>query len=712
MIGESLGPYRIVSKVGEGGMGVVYRARDEVLRRDVAIKVLSSRTVAEKSAKEFLLEEARAASALSHPNICTIHQVGEIRGEPYIVMELIEGKPLSELIAKGGLPVESVLRYGVQVASALGHSHGRNIVHRDLKSSNVMVTTEGLIKVLDFGLARHLRSDLFEEPAGTIDSLGTSGETLVESTGGLTGTIPYMPPEVLHGEQADHRGDIWALGVVLYEAASGQLPFRGRTAFETSSAILHELVPPLPSWIPGGLWAVVQRCLAKEPQQRYQRASEVQAALEAVQSASAVAAGASSEQKGPLTIVHRGVRQLVPKDGDVLLLVGTMKGAFLLRARAERSNWEPTGPYFHGQAIYSMAYDARAGRRRLWASTCSFWGTFLRSSDDFGKTWTNPQEANVKFPQDCGMSLRNIWQICLGRESEPDTMYCGVEPAALFESHDAGETWSLVRGLFDHPHRPRWVPGNGGLCLHTVLPDPTNSERMYIAISAGGVYRTEDRGSSWVARNRGIRVSFQPDKYPEFGQCVHKIVLHPERPERLFLQHHWGLYRSDDHGDSWQNISNGVPSDFGFAMLVHPRDPESVYIVPIESDEFRCTPDGKLRVYRTRNAGNSWEPLSRGLPQKGAYETVLRDAMSTDALDPAGIYFGTRSGELFGSVDEGKSWKMILSGLPPVVCVKAVVVGEARAARGRERGQEPRREPASKQAKRKTSRNKWKRGKR
>lgn len=712
MIGESLGPYRIVSKVGEGGMGVVYRARDEVLQRDVAIKVLSSRTVAEKSAREFLLEEARAASALSHPNICTIHQVGEIRGELYIVMELIEGKPLSELIAKGGLAVESVLRYGVQVASALAHSHGRNIVHRDLKSSNVMVTTEGLIKVLDFGLARRLRSDLFEESAGTIDSVGTSGETLVESTGGLTGTIPYMPPEVLHGEQADHRGDIWALGVVLYEAASGQLPFHGRTAFETSSAILHELVPPLPAWVPGGLWAIVQRCLSKEPQQRYQRASEVQAALEAVQSASAVVAGASSEQKGPLTIVHRGVRQLVTKDGDVLLLVGTMKGAFLLRARTERSNWEATGPYFHGQAIYSMAYDARAGRRRLWASTCSFWGTFLRSSDDFGKTWTNPQEANVKFPQDCGMSLKNIWQICLGRESEPDTMYCGVEPAALFESHDAGETWSLVRGLFDHPHRPRWVPGNGGLCLHTVLLDPADSERMYIAISAGGVYRTEDRGSSWVARNRGIRVSYQPDKYPEFGQCVHKIVLHPARPERLFLQHHWGLYRSDDHGDCWQNISNGVPSDFGFAMLMHPRDPESVYIVPIESDEFRCTPDGKLRVYRTRNAGNSWEPLSRGLPQKGAYETVLRDAMTTDALDPAGIYFGTRSGELFGSIDEGKNWKMILSGLPPVVCVKAVVVGEARAARSRERGQEPRNGSSSMRAKRKTSRNKSKRGKR
>jgi serine/threonine protein kinase len=272
MLGELLGHYRIVSKVGEGGMGVVYRARDEVLHRDIAIKVLSSRTVAEKSAKEFLLEEARAASALSHPNICTIHQVGEAAGELYIVMELIEGEPLSRLIAKGSLPVESVLHYGVQVARALGHSHGRNIVHRDLKSSNVMVTEEGLVKVLDFGLARRLRSGMFDQSARTLDSLGTGSETLVESTGGLTGTLPYMSPEVLHGEEADHRSDLWALGVVLYEAASGQLPFRGRTAFETSSAILRELPEPLPSWIPGGLAAIVQRCLAKEPQQRYQRA--------------------------------------------------------------------------------------------------------------------------------------------------------------------------------------------------------------------------------------------------------------------------------------------------------------------------------------------------------------------------------------------------------------------------------------------------------
>ena len=678
-VGETLGNYRVVSKLGEGGMGVVYRARDEILERDVAIKFMSSRVTADPSAKEKLLNEARAASALGHPNICTIYQVGEANGEMYIVMELIEGEPLSALIAKDGLPVESVLRCGVQIAGALAHSHGRNIVHRDLKSANVIITPDGLAKVLDFGLARRVRREVLEETLRTMDAAESVGGVTVESTGGLAGTLPYMPPEVLRGQEGDHRGDIWALGVVLYEAASGKLPFRGQTAIETSAAILREIPQPLPSWIPPGIWAVVQKCLAKEPQLRYQRASEVQAALEAIQSASSVVTGgAASIPSGPLTTVVRGIRRVGVKDGDVLLLVGTMKGAFLLRSNARRTHWDVIGPAFHGQAVYTMAYDARDSGHRLWASTSTFWGTLLRSSDDYGKTWTNPQQANIRFPEDCGTSLKNIWQVCLGPEREPLTMYCGVEPAALFASHDGGETWGLVRGLFDHPHRPRWQPGNGGLCLHTILLDPEDERRMYTAISAGGVYRTDDGGATWAAKNRGIRVAYQPDKYPEFGQCVHKMVLHPARPERIFLQHHWGLYRSDDRGDCWKSVSNGVPSDFGFAMMMHPRDPDCVYVIPIESDEFRCTPDGRVRVYRTRNAGQSWEPLARGLPQKEAYKTVLRDGMDNDGLDPLGIYFGTRSGEVFGSVDEGKTWKTILTGLPPIVCVKSIVVGEPR----------------------------------
>jgi hypothetical protein len=194
---------------------------------------------------------------------------------------------------------------------------------------------------------------------------------------------------------------------------------------------------------------------------------------------------------------------------------------------------------------------------------------------------------------------------------------------------------------------------------------------MYVAISAGGVYRTTDAGRTWTAQNRGIRVTFMPSKYPEFGQCVHKIVMHPARPERLFLQNHWGLYRSDDSSENWTDMGNGVPSDFGFAMVVHPRNPDCVYIVPVESDQFRCACDGRLRVYRTRNGGASWEPLARGLPQKQAYETVLRDALTADSLDPAGIYLGTRSGQLFGSCDEGKTWNKILDGLPAIVCVRS-----------------------------------------
>jgi photosystem II stability/assembly factor-like uncharacterized protein len=375
-------------------------------------------------------------------------------------------------------------------------------------------------------------------------------------------------------------------------------------------------------------------------------------------------------------------RNVQVKDGDVLVLVGTMKGAFLLRSGGARKRWEVGGPWFPGHSVYAMAYDDRSGKPRLWASTNSMhWGGVLRSSRDFGRTWTNPEAANVKFPAETGVSLQQIWKIRPGRRSEPDTLYCGVEPAALFESKDGGETWSLNRGLFDHPHRQRWQPGGGGLCLHTILPDAGDPKRMFVAISTGGVYRTDDGGQSWQARNQGVRVQFMPDKYPEFGQCVHKVVAHPSRPERLFLQNHWGLYRSENGGDSWQDIARNVPSDFGFAMAMHPHDSETVYIVPIESDEFRCTPEGKLRVYRTRNAGGSWEPLTRGLPQKEALECVLRDAMSVDTCNPAGVYFGTRSGVVYGSPDGGTTWTKLIGGLPPVVSVEAAVVGEPRSPR-------------------------------
>jgi len=365
-------------------------------------------------------------------------------------------------------------------------------------------------------------------------------------------------------------------------------------------------------------------------------------------------------------------RQLRVRDGDALVLVGTMKGAFLLRSDRSRRSWEMGGPHFPGQPVYALGWDGRGGRRRLWAGAESpFYGASLQRSDDFGRSWSEV-ESPVKFPEDAGASLKRIWQIQPGRDSEPDVLYCGVEPAALFESRDAGASWSLVRGLWDHPHRPRWNPGAGGLCLHTVLPDPTRPERMLVAISAAGVYRTEDGGRSWSTSHAGVRAQFLPDPHPEFGQCVHKIARHPDRPDRMYLQNHWGLYRSDDGGASWLDVANGVPSDFGFCAAVHPGDPDTAWVVPLESDMYRCTPQGKLRVYKTKNAGKSWRAQTRGLPQENALETVLRDAMSTDTADPVGVYFGTRSGKVYASRDAGESWKAIAEGLPPVVCVVAI----------------------------------------
>jgi photosystem II stability/assembly factor-like uncharacterized protein len=368
------------------------------------------------------------------------------------------------------------------------------------------------------------------------------------------------------------------------------------------------------------------------------------------------------------------IHHVNPRSGDVVLLVGTMKGAFIFRGAARR-DWEVGGPYFPGSAVYALAYDSRGARHRLWAGPTSMhWGGMLQSSDDFGKTWTIPEEANVKFPEGTGAALKQIWQIAPGREAEPDTLYCGVEPAALFVSRDAGGTWSLVEGLWNHPQRARWEPGGGGLCLHTILLDPERPDAMRVAVSTGGVYATDDGGASWRPSNNGVRADFLPEKYPEFGQCVHKVVQSKRKPDRMFLQNHWGLYRSDDRGEHWTDIANGVPSDFGFPMGIHPANPDCAWIVPLESDQFRCTPEGKLRVYRTRDAGGSWEALSQGLPQDGAYETVLRDALAVDTLERPGVYFGTRSGKLFGSADEGDTWSTLADGLPPIIAVKAVVI--------------------------------------
>ena len=371
-------------------------------------------------------------------------------------------------------------------------------------------------------------------------------------------------------------------------------------------------------------------------------------------------------------------RGLDLEQGDVLLMVGTTKGAFLFRSDGDRSDWQMDGPHFPGEEVYALALDQRAGRRRIWAGPGNaFFGTTLRCSDDGGATWSAGEDRPIRFPESSGLSLNRIWQITPGRDDEPDRLFLGVEPSCLFETRDGGDSWTPVAGFLEHEHREHWTPGNGGMCLHTILVDPEGPDRMLVAISTGGVYRTEDGGRSWAARNRGVRAEFLPDPHPEFGQCVHKVAHHPARPGRLFLQNHWGLYRSDDWGDAWEDVANGVPSDFGFCMAVHPHDPDTAYVVPLESDGFRCTPGARLRVYRTRDAGASWEPLSRGLPQEDAYETVLRDALDVDRGEPAGVYFGTRSGRVYASRDEGESWAPLREQLPPVVCVKAAVVGEA-----------------------------------
>src|SRR5579862_9441442 len=365
VIGQILGHCRVVAKIGEGGMGVVYRAYDEVLHRDVALKVVKKDSRLDASSSQRLLHEARASSALAHPNICTIYEVAENEGELYIVMELVEGKTLAEMAAAGGLPPESVLRYAVQIASALARAHDRGIVHRDLKTANIVITTEGLVKVLDFGLAKQVGGGILEGP--------TRSFATIDNTSSVSGTLPYMAPEILRGEVADHRSDLWALGIVLYEAVSGRRPFAGRTGFEISSAIMREIPELLGPPVPPGLWAIIQRCLAKEPLQRYQRAGEVQAALEAVQSGAIVSAAPSADPGPPRTTILHSVRHAQVRKGDFLLLVGTTKGAFILRSNAQRTRWDVGGPYFHGHNVYSLAYDARDGRHRIWASTQSYW---------------------------------------------------------------------------------------------------------------------------------------------------------------------------------------------------------------------------------------------------------------------------------------------------------------------------------------------------
>jgi hypothetical protein len=358
---------------------------------------------------------------------------------------------------------------------------------------------------------------------------------------------------------------------------------------------------------------------------------------------------------------------------DVLLAIGTVKGLFLARSTT-RTSWELSDLTFGMNSVYAVAIDTRAEPRLFVAATSEHWGPSVFHSDDLGGTWVEPDGGALAFPQDTGASLERAWQIAPSK-SEPGVVWAGTQPSALFRSEDGGEHYTLVRSLWDHPHRPEWGEGFGGQAIHTVLPHPEDPARILVAMSTGGVYRSEDAGESWTAANRGVQVIFAPDRYPEFGQCVHKVARDPNNPDRLFMQNHNGVYRSDDDGRDWDSIADTLPTDFGFAMVTHPRRSDVAYNFPIVGGGDRVPPDHACRVFRTEDAGATWAPLTKGLPQENYFDIVLRDAMCTDDADPAGVYFGTRNGQVFASADEGESWAEVATHLPGVLCVRAAVVG-------------------------------------
>jgi photosystem II stability/assembly factor-like uncharacterized protein len=358
---------------------------------------------------------------------------------------------------------------------------------------------------------------------------------------------------------------------------------------------------------------------------------------------------------------------------DVLLAIGTAKGLFLARS-SDRAAWQLSDLTFPMNSVYAVAIDTRKATPRIFVSaTSEHWGPSVFHSDDLGQTWVEPEKGAIGFPEGADASLERVWQIAPS-PTEPGVVWAGSQPSALFRSEDGGEHFELVRSLWDHPHRPDWSAGFGGQAIHTVLPHPQDAERVTVAMSTGGVYRSEDAGKSWTASNTGVKAYFLPDPWPEFGQCVHKVARDAADPDRLFLQNHHGVYRSDDDGRSWQSIADGLPADFGFTIVAHPHRGDVAYNFPITADGKRVPPNNACRVYRTEDAGATWTALTDGLPQEEYFDIVLRDAMCADDADPAGVYFGTRNGQLFASPDEGESWMQIAEHLPGVLCVRAAVV--------------------------------------
>ena len=363
----------------------------------------------------------------------------------------------------------------------------------------------------------------------------------------------------------------------------------------------------------------------------------------------------------------------------VRVLVGTRKGAFILTSDEKREKWEVKGPEFAGWEVYHLK-GSPADPNRVYASQSTGWfGQILQRSDDGGRTWS-PVSNEFRYDGEAGThkwydGSQHTWEFARVWHLEPsltdrDTVHAGVEDAALFRSTDGGQTWQELPGLRRHASGPNWQPGAGGLCLHTIIVDPTDPERMVIAISAAGVFKTEDGGRTWQPANRGLRSQGIPDPDAEVGHCVHHVAAHPSRPDVLFMQKHWDVMRSDDGGASWREISGNLPTDFGFTIDVHAHEPDTVYVVPITSDSQHFVADGKLRVYRSRTGGDDWEPLTRGLPQSDCYVNVLRDAMAVDALESCGVYFGTTGGQVYASADSGDSWAPIVRDLPSVLSVE------------------------------------------
>ncbi|MEA2681853.1 MAG: hypothetical protein QOK05_181 [Chloroflexota bacterium] len=368
---------------------------------------------------------------------------------------------------------------------------------------------------------------------------------------------------------------------------------------------------------------------------------------------------------------------------SVRVLVGTRKGAFVLTSDAARSKWDVRGPLFGGWEVYHLK-GSPVDPMRLYASQSTGWfGQLIQRSNDGGETW---EAAGNGFAYD-GVpgthqwydgtphpwEFARVWHLEPSLH-DPDTVYAGVEDAALFRTTDGGQTWNELSGLRRQDSGASWAPGAGGLCLHTIVQDPSNPQRIFVAISAAGVFRTDDGGESWKPINHGLHSEGIPDPNAEVGHCVHRIAMHPSRPSTLFMQKHWDVMRTDDGGDSWREISGNLPTDFGFAIDVHAHEPETIYVVPIKSDSEHYPPDGKLRVYRSRTGGEEWEALTRGLPQENCYLNVLRDAMSVDTLDPCGLYFGTSGGQVYASADAGDSWEPIVRDLPAVLSVEAQVL--------------------------------------